>query len=246
METACRSRIGPEKKETPMSKKTARVPRIDPAAAEVERLRDYHHLGQKLLEEFPERAKYGQGAMRRRAEELGVGVNHLVHLRLFAVHYSDRALAKLLAQRSPAGRPLSWSHLRLLVNVNEPQLRTSLQAAAACEGWPVARLREAIRIRQGRRHGGGRRLRRPSTVEGGLLQLAERGDLLRRYLALFALGDDPVLVPGKRPRKAEDRQRRRDMLDRATETLTGLRREIGRVLDTLGQARKELEQDSRG
>jgi hypothetical protein len=218
---------GADHKERLMPKETARIPKSDPAAEEIEKLRNCHRLGQTLLDEFPERDVYGTGMRQKWAEELGVDVGDLVHLRLFARRYSDRDLAELLAQQASASRPLGWSHLRQLVDVPDPELRASLQTAAAGEGWTVARLREEIRVTQGRRHGGGRRLHRPSTIERALLQLAERGDLLRRYLELFVLGDDPVLTAGRRPRKTKDRRKRRELLDGAEKTLTGLRREIG-------------------
>lgn len=96
-------------------------------------LRVYWEVGRLLNEHLAGRAAYGQRAVARLAVDLGLLPRTLYRAR--KVH-----------ERLPAdiSTDLSWSHCRLLVTVDDDDVRRRLMARVAAAGWSVRRLQQHL------------------------------------------------------------------------------------------------------
>ncbi|MEN6495835.1 MAG: hypothetical protein ABFD16_16255 [Thermoguttaceae bacterium] len=203
----------------------------------IRELRRKYALGQKLDQESPKRARYGDGVLRERAEQLGMDLSQLIYLRLFARRYSPGDLRELLALRTAEGLPLRWNHVRLLIAIKDRRTRNRLQRQAARDGWTVEQLRLESRLRFGKTHEAGPKLRRPHSPDAALLRLSERSDLLRDFYGMFLDPEEMLLAElGKKPR-AEGLRKRRELLNRAIQSMA----ELGAKASVLAGRLKDVE-----
>lgn len=103
--------------------------------AERRGVRSYWELGRLLNEHITGRAAYGQRAVVRLAEDLGLLPRTL---------YRARKLHQRLPAGSPALEQLSWSHCRLLATIDDDDELQRLMGRAADEGWSVRRLEQQL------------------------------------------------------------------------------------------------------
>lgn len=101
-----------------------------------EAARTYWEIGRLLNHHISGRAAYGQRAVARLAEDLGVLPRTL---------YRARKLHQRLPEDTLALQRLTWSHCRLLVTVDDDVELQQLMSRAADEGWSVRRLQECLR-----------------------------------------------------------------------------------------------------
>ena len=84
----------------------------DAAAATIATIRKYYNFGTRARDAFPEGAKQDSRTIRELATEARVSPDLIRKARVFARLYDEPALEDLLRLRTPAGMPLSWSHIR--------------------------------------------------------------------------------------------------------------------------------------
>jgi hypothetical protein len=154
----------------------------DTAAATIATIRKYYNFGKRARDVFPEGAKQDSRTIRQLATEAGVSPDLIRKARVFARLYDEPALEDLLRLRTPVGMPLSWSHIRHLLTVENAARRAELARQAAEAGWKIRELKDAAEaLRGGPRSRGGRRRRKPLTPAANLLRLIQLGESLRRF-----------------------------------------------------------------
>ena len=123
---------------------------------------------------------------RERGKKPKLNSDTLLKARRFVERLSDKRPLKLLSQRrEKQGTPLSWSHVRQLVSVEDDARRYQLLQDAVKRGWSTVQLIEAIQLCEGRtiRGGaGGRPPSKPDSMEESLLRLQR---LSEKWLALY-------------------------------------------------------------
>ncbi len=106
----------------------------------------YWHIGRRINDDLLQgkRAGYGQEVVKSLATELtlhygkGWGEKHLRHCMHFAEIFTEEAIVYTLC------RQFSWSHLRLLIFMEDPLQRTFYAEMCRLEKWSVRQLRERI------------------------------------------------------------------------------------------------------
>jgi hypothetical protein len=103
-----------------------------------------HQIGLRLrrLKSLPD--KYGEHAVDRVANELGVGTATLYRCATVAGNWTSAELHILMKRTNRAGEPLSWSHLLALTHAHSAQLRQRWAERCLDESWSVRELRQHI------------------------------------------------------------------------------------------------------
>jgi hypothetical protein len=96
-----------------------------------------------LLERNPK--MYGDNAMARLAEDLGVQQKALSRYVAVAETWPGREVQALLARTTPHGEPLSWPQLVALASIDSAPVREQLTAECLAHSWSVGQL--LVRIR---------------------------------------------------------------------------------------------------
>ena len=136
-------------------------------------LQRYYRIGLQVLKvEFQDKQGLRELAAelnRERGDKPKINSDGLLKARRFVERLSDKRSLKLLSQRrkTPNGRkkqgtPLSWTHVRQLVSVEDDARRYQLLQDAVERGWSTVQLIEAIQVREGRTIRGGAGGRPPS------------------------------------------------------------------------------------
>ena len=137
-------------------------------------LQHRHELGSALQEACKpkgEAGRYGAKLMHRLSEALEMDGGVLNKHRQFAASFNAEELAHLVGVHLPNGKPLVWSHVRLLTEVKGKKQRARLIEQTAAKGWTSAKLEAAIRDIKGEKtRGGGPRPIAP----GNLLDLIQQ------------------------------------------------------------------------
>ena len=123
---------------------------------------------------------------RKRGKKPKLNRDALLKARRFGERLSDNRSLNLLSQRrKKQGTPLSWTHVKHLVSVEDDARRYQLLQDAVERGWSTVQLIEAIQVREGRtiRGGaGGRPPSKPASMKETLLRLQR---LSEKWLALY-------------------------------------------------------------
>ena len=123
---------------------------------------------------------------RKRGDMPKLNSDALLKARRFVERLSDKRSLKLLSQRrKKQGTPLSWTHVRQLVSVEDDARRYQLLQDAVERSRSTVELIEAIQLREGRtiRGGaGGRPPSKPDSMKETLLRLQR---LSEKWLALY-------------------------------------------------------------
>ena len=126
-------------------------------------------------------------------ERLKDSTNTLYKLLEFAERIgTKRGLDDLLAIRTPAGMPLSWSHIVGLMSVSDAAKRIEFAQLAAEEGLSSASLRARIQAadpRGNRREGAGRKPLADAPLEEAVLRIRRQIGRLRRQLEAMSSVD---------------------------------------------------------
>jgi hypothetical protein len=167
---------------------------------------------------------------------LGTSEATLRHARQFALAYTEGELESLLLLRTPAGLPLSWTHVQALLPASDRGSRASLEQRAAAEGWPVRRVRDEVRrLQGGKRSRGARRFEAPGSTPGMLLRLRKECAAWSRLMA--QLPDlEPGSCPGGDPGSMA-REERADLLAQVEGTLGSLGEVLGSIRKLEGRLR---------
>ena len=99
-----------------------------------------YRVGRMLLQVKRAPGSYGAGAVETLARELGRDAATLYRYALVPELWSAREMKLLVARRTPAGEPLSWSHLVELARVESDPLREQLTELALRDGLSVREL----------------------------------------------------------------------------------------------------------
>lgn len=160
----------------------------------------YHAAGAKVIELQELVAKRERGWTRGLAAALGLSPSTLTKVRKFAADFTRRQVERLDQRGGGWGLVLAVQHART-------HDRMKLLEEALAKGWGVVDLQAAVKQRFGVHNPGGRPLRKPQNLAGGLMQLQALGERwLRFYREVWAGGDEPLQdqVPDM---STKDRQR---------------------------------------
>lgn len=179
-----------------------------PSPPEIRRLREFHALGKRVLEVYEASQPLADGKRRRGVAQvfnhrLGLLRDHVEKARQFAAMYNDEEVNTLcnLASRD-GGRPITKSHVIRLMSVRNKRQRTQLAKQVVREQWSVQRLGSEI-CKRGKSSQGGRRPKRPTTVEEAMEQMQRMVRQWERWVEMMSdqedvsgvgIGDLPVSV----------------------------------------------------
>jgi hypothetical protein len=203
-----------------------------------------HRFGSALLEAFAgSRAdRYGKRLMGSLAEALAMDAGVLHKLRKFAATFGGEELAHLVGVRRPDGRPLAWSHVRLLLEVTDRGDRARLVGEAAAGGWTATRLRAAVReAKGGRPRRGGPKPAAPADLAGMIHQMHEfLAGWENRHTQIWSKDDHSLdtlagALPerGAKAKAVEDLEALRQCWSRAACRSREMADDAGRALDRL-------------
>jgi hypothetical protein len=203
-----------------------------PRGKEEERgLRDYYNLGVQL-----NNTHLGEDrkSLTEVARSLATQENPEFMVRQagnFATRYSPEEFEELCRLRTPKNKPLTVSHARPLMTIEDKKMRTALQERAAKEGWGVERLKKEIKKHKPRGSQGSPPLRKPTT-------LADLLDQIERQTEEWLRRDEKAWDGGE-TRLFEKVQVSTE--DERTELRKSLN-ELRRLLSKLGENARNLEE----
>lgn len=114
----------------------------------------------------------------------------------FAKIFNKRDLKWLCALcLNKSCRPISWKHVRLVLDLRDKQEVRTLLERAARSGWPAGRLERELRAKSDEpRSKGGPQFRQPADLDDALKQVAEStSGWLKRFLNVWS--NDAIWVP---------------------------------------------------
>jgi hypothetical protein len=109
--------------------------------------------------------------------------------------YSPAEFKQLTELRNEAGKPLTWSHVRILVQVGDPSKREDLLQRTLRENWTSDQLTYEYKrlVKQDRPTKRGRSLVRPKDLDGVVRQQATLADeFLERAQKVWRVSDDSL------------------------------------------------------
>ena len=209
-------------------------------------LQDYYELGRRASDTQPDGTAKSPEPFKGLAVEAGVQADTIRKALKFATTYTLGELEELLALRTPAGEPLSWYLVRVLLQVKDKAERSKIQTRAAEEGWSRPDLQMAVQAHQGgKKSPGGRRFDVPTSPHQVLKRLTE---LSQSWLRFYEdIGEDGGLA--EKLRKARRQGEKTAGLNRsvreASDRLQALQRAASKLADRLADVvpqSKELKQ----
>ncbi len=160
-------------------------------APEVRRLREFHALGKQVLKVYETSEPLASGSRRRGVAQtfdrrLGLKRDQVDKARQFAAMYSDEEVDALceLVNRSDRGQ-ITKSHVIRLLAVPSKRQRDKLAKLVVREQWTVQRLGAEI-TKEGKSSQGGRRPKRPATVDEALGQVERLVRQWERWVEMMA------------------------------------------------------------
>lgn len=226
------------------------------AQSRVAELKAKHRAGLKLARDFPvsndyrpgqslpARAKYaahGEQEFETLAAREGVSAQELFVRRRFALLYTPNDLRRLCARRTPDGNPLSWAIVKWLLRVEKPEEREALEVSAAQEGWTVADLKAELKLRARVSVRPGRPVRRPKTLEAGLVILTGELERMTRLVEVIVTAETSLVSTSPAPRTKAGQQQRVELATMTSKSLKRLRGECGRATKALEELQRQLE-----
>lgn len=166
-----------------------------PPPPEIRRLREFHALGKRVLRVYEASQPLADGQRRRGVAQafnrrLGLQRDQVDKARQFAAMYSDEEVDKLCNLASRDGvRPITKSHVIRLLAVRSRRERHKLAKQVVNEQWSVQRLGIEI-CKRGKVSNGGRRPKRPATVEKALEQIQRMAHRWERWVEMMSDQDD--------------------------------------------------------
>ena len=158
-------------------------------------IREFHALGKSVLKATVQRERRRAGVWGLFDEfgaETAAEKNRLQEARHFARLYDSQQLAWLCGLGRDVGRPLSRSHVLVLVRLADRRQRDRLALKCAKEAWSVRKLELEVRRIGPRRRYGGRSPSRPESVEKSLIVTEQIADRWIRWVrVLTSTEEDP-------------------------------------------------------
>jgi hypothetical protein len=198
-------------------------------------LRRRYELGLEVLELYEDERKnggklYGKNAIGRICKLLRWDDGVIRFALRFVRAFSREDLERLCALVLPTGEPLTWSHVRALLAVNDASRRQDLLRRTAEEGWSCTELAQAIVRREDRPAGDkrGRPPRVPKDFDGAVAQQQESAEQWdRRYTRVWAKQEGSLVTQAANLPAEEVTEQR---LRRARELAVQLRRVANQAL----------------
>jgi hypothetical protein len=202
-------------------------------------LRGRYQLGLQVRELYEDEKNnsgkvYGRNAIGRICKLLRWD-DGLIRLALrFVRTFSPEDLDRLCALVLPTGEPLTWSHVRTLLAVNDPRRRRELVERTAAEGWTCMELARVVQRGEGEHvpEGRGRPPRVPKDFDGAVAQQQESAE---RWDRLFSR------VWGKQDRSLAAQAARLPAEEVTEERLHQARELAARLRRVADQAREQAE-----
>ena len=141
-----------------------------------------YDLGELVRDLAGDEVKYGTGAVPALAAVLGESATTLWNCRVLAQTYTRPQLDTLLERGSKAGYQFTWSHLRLLISLDDPKRRRELETLTIEKRLTAADIQAKIQqTLGGKRKDTGRKPVPPKSPAAALGQIAKLAtDILNR------------------------------------------------------------------
>ena len=124
------------------------------------------------------------------ARERGRYPDYYGQARKFAQAFTAEQFDELCSLRLPDGKPLSPSHVRLLLSVNDKRRRKGLLSRVIKEGWSTSRLYDSIRQIQAASSPAGPPFREPESVDAAVVRIANLTGRWLRWLRVLEPGEE--------------------------------------------------------
>lgn len=221
------------------------IPKLKGAEQTFAVLREYYDLGQRASEACKGKTRV---EATRAYRELGEETNHtdfeVRQAHKFARLFTAREFDEL-CRVPPKGKPLTWSHVRVLLPIEDKPKRVELQERAVEEGWNLKQLvSEKDRV-QPRRSPGGRSPRQPASQTDALGQVMKSTEeWLHRYEKAWDGSDSKLFanieVTTQREQEArvEALEQVRDALRKLSKQATSLAARLAKVEVNVRRPRK--------
>lgn len=159
------------------------------------------HKTGKIIQDIldaEDNSKFGKNAAGQLAVALDIRKQDLYRCKAFADTYSDSDVKKLIARTTVGGRRLKWSHVDLIIRIQDDKLRIKMLELVFTNDWSVRELSDAIKDKLGKRgKGKGRPRATPSTPQGAIALLAKQAKtVVDVYSASAKKLDEAVDMPG--------------------------------------------------
>ena len=215
----------------------AKSPSTEPPAVRraLQKLRDFYGDGLAVIEAAEGKTKRQldpKDVVKTFARERGRYPDYYWQARKFAQAFTAEQFEELYSLRLPDGKPLSPSHVRLLLSVNDKRRRKGLLSRVIKEGWSTSRLYDSIRQVQATSSKAGPPFRKPESVDEAVVQI---GKLTDRWLSWLK-----VLEPSEEE-ESEGKITWDDLPGAVRKELKAASRSIRKLHDA---ALKELGQDA--
>ena len=164
----------------------------------------HYKAGESIYKLYPSDSRtYGEGHIRSLAIALDrkqTNVSKLWAMRSFYERYEQSEVKSLCKPETPGGFVLTWSHMVLLLSLEYDIDRLEYQEECIDGEWSSKELHRRIKEYREPKGKGGRRFRKPKSVEDALRQLIHESRTWdRRYHEVWFPLDDPAIrfVTGK-------------------------------------------------
>lgn len=175
---------------------------------------------------------------------LGYSAARISDLTLIAARISNDDLLYFLGRRTPAGRALSGSHLKLAATVADSGERRRILDAAADNAWTVDVMEAEIRALSGNkffggsRAGAGRKLVVPATPNAMVRALEQRAGVFSKFLDEVVAPHLKSVIGGEAGKTVDDALLSRLVAERAS--LEVIAAESAKAADLIGELVDEL------
>jgi hypothetical protein len=159
------------------------------------------HKTGKIIQDIldtEDNSKFGKDAAGQLAVALAIPKQDLYRCKVFADTYADGDVKKLVTKTTAGGRRLKWSHVDLIIRIQDDKLRRKMLDRVFANDWSVRELSDAIKDKLGKRgKGKGRPRATPSTPQGAIALLAKQAKtVVDVYSASAKKLDEAVDMPG--------------------------------------------------
>ena len=178
--------------------------------------------------------KYGSNAIQKMSQRLGVNTTILYDANKFVELYSEEDLDNILAARSTAGFPLCWSHIQVLIHVDDDKLREKFLIAALKDNLSASDLGKKIKAYFDKKRGNstGRPMAKPKDLAGYLDSIKETTEFVDKKIKSVWLNEDENIVTVAKSLENVDDSLFDDLEDTTT-IVANLQKAINNLFDTL-------------
>ena len=131
--------------------------------------------------------------------------------------------------------------MKWLLRVENADEREALEAAAVREGWAITDLKAELKLRNRESDRKGRPVRRPKTLEAGLVILTDELRRLTRLVEVIITAETSLVRISPAPRTKADRQQRVELARTVSKSLKRMKGEGTRATKALEELQRQLE-----